>query len=152
MGSQAQALGLSGDVTTESLEALLSGHDPSTGMQLGRALVDRFDKHRNTIKAVAGYDATLCAPKSVSVLCGWAGDDGWAECHGIAVNALVEMIEKSARRPASGRTGLGCVPRRRGCRSRCSGCSTSLSVRAVGSSGAFRPVRSGGFGAYWPDH
>jgi hypothetical protein len=50
--------------------------------------VDRFDKHRNTIKAVAGYDATLCAPKSVSVLC------GWAECHGIAVNAFVEMIEK----------------------------------------------------------
>ncbi|MFT4773386.1 MAG: conjugative relaxase-like TrwC/TraI family protein [Ilumatobacter sp.] len=93
-GSQAPGLGLSGEVTTESLEALLSGHDPSTGMQLGRALVDRFDKHGNTIKAVAGYDATLSAPKSLSVLWGLTGDDGWAECHDVAVNAVVDMIEK----------------------------------------------------------
>ena len=94
MGSQAPGLGLSGEVTTEDLEALRSGHDPTTGMQLGRALVDRFDKHGNTIKAVAGYDATLSAPKSVSVAWGLTGDDGWAECHDIAVNAVVEMIEK----------------------------------------------------------
>jgi len=94
MGSQAPGLGLSGEVTTESLEALLSGHDPSTGMQLGRALVDRFDKHGNTIKAVAGYDATLSAPKSLSVMWGLTGDDGFAECHDAAVNAVVEMIEK----------------------------------------------------------
>jgi conjugative relaxase-like TrwC/TraI family protein len=94
MGSQAPGLGLSGEVTTEALEALLSGHDPSTGMQLGRALVDRFDKHGTTIKAVAGYDATLSGPKSLSVLWGLTGDDGWAECHDVAVNAVVEMIEK----------------------------------------------------------
>jgi conjugative relaxase-like TrwC/TraI family protein len=94
MGSQAPGLGLSGEVTTESLEALLSGHHPSTGTQLGRALVDRFDRHGNTIKAVAGYDATLSAPKSLSVLWGMTGDDGWAECHDVAVNAVVEMIEK----------------------------------------------------------
>jgi len=94
MGSQAPGLGLSGEVTTEALEALLSGLDPTTGQQLGRALVDRFDKHGNTIKAVAGYDATLSAPKSLSVLWGLTGDDGWAECHDVAVNAVVEMIEK----------------------------------------------------------
>jgi conjugative relaxase-like TrwC/TraI family protein len=94
MGSQAPGLGLSDEVTTEELEALLSGHDPSTGKQLGRALVDRFDKHGNTIKSVAGYDATLSAPKSLSVLWGLTGDDGWAECHDVAVNKVVEMIEK----------------------------------------------------------
>jgi conjugative relaxase-like TrwC/TraI family protein len=94
MGSQAPGLGLSGEVTTEALEALLSGHLPTTGVQLGRALVDRFDKHGNTIKAVAGYDATLSAPKSLSVLWGLTGDDGWAECHDLAVNKVVEMIEK----------------------------------------------------------
>jgi conjugative relaxase-like TrwC/TraI family protein len=93
-GSQSPGLGLSGEVTTEALETLLSGHDPSTGMQLGRALLNRFDKHGNTIKAVAGYDATLSAPKSLSVLWGLTGDDGWAECHDVAVNAVVEMIEK----------------------------------------------------------
>ncbi len=94
LGSQAPGLGLSGEVTTDSLEALLSGHHPTNGQQLGRALVDRVDKHGNTIKAVAGYDATLSAPKSVSVLWGLTGDDGWAECHDIAVNAVVQMIEK----------------------------------------------------------
>lgn len=69
-GSQAPGLGLSGEVTTEALEALLSGHHPATGMQLGSALADRVDRHGNTIKAVAGYDATLSAPKSLSVLWG----------------------------------------------------------------------------------
>ncbi len=62
-GSQASGLGLSGEVTTEALKALLSGYHPTTGMQLGRELVDRVDRHGNTIKAVAGYDATLSAPK-----------------------------------------------------------------------------------------
>ena len=94
MGSQAPGFDLSGEVTTEALEALLSGHHPTTGQQLGRALVDRFDKHGNTIKAVSGYDATLSAPKSLSVLWGLTGDDGWAECHDVAVNKVVEMIEK----------------------------------------------------------
>ena len=93
-GSQAPGLGLSGEVTTDALEALLSGYHPSTGMQLGRALVDRVDRHGNTIKAVAGYDATLSAPKSLSVLWALTGDEGFAECHDVAVNVVVAMVEK----------------------------------------------------------
>ena len=89
-------LGLSGEVTTEALEALLSGYHPDTGMLLGRELVDRVDKHGNTIRAVAGYDATLSAPKSLSVLWGLTGDERFAECHDVAVNATVAMIEKYA--------------------------------------------------------
>jgi len=69
-GSQAPGLGLSGEVTTDALEALLSGYHPTTGMLLGRELVDRLDKHGNAIRAVAGYD--------------------------VAVNATVMMIEKYA--------------------------------------------------------
>ena len=95
-GSQAPGLGLSGEVTTEALESLLSGHHPSTGMQLGRELADRVDKHGNTIRAVAGYDATLSAPKSVSVLWGLTGDERFAECHDVAVAETVAMIEKYA--------------------------------------------------------
>ena len=93
-GSQAPGLGLSGEVTTEALEALLSGHHPTTGVQLGCVLADRVDRHGNTIKAVAGYDATLSAPKSLSVLWGLTGDEGFAECHDVAVNAVVAMVEK----------------------------------------------------------
>jgi conjugative relaxase-like TrwC/TraI family protein len=95
-GSQAPGLGLSGEVTPEALEALLSGYHPSTGMQLGRELVDRVDKHGNTIRAVAGYDATLSAPKSLSVLWGLTGDERFAECHDVAVNATMALIEKYA--------------------------------------------------------
>jgi conjugative relaxase-like TrwC/TraI family protein len=95
-GSQAPGLGLSGEVTTEALEALLSGYHPDTGMLLGRELADRVDKHGNTIRAVAGYDATLSAPKSLSVLWGLTGDERFAECHDVAVAATVAMIEKYA--------------------------------------------------------
>ncbi len=62
---------MSGEVTADALEALLSGYHPTNGMQLGRELVDRLDRHGNTIKAVAGYDATLSAPKSQYVR--WEG-------------------------------------------------------------------------------
>ena len=95
-GPQAPGLGLSREVTTEALEALLSGYHPTTGMSLGRELVDRVDKHGNTIRAVAGYDATLSAPKSLSVLWGLTGDDAFAQCHDAAVAATVAMIEKYA--------------------------------------------------------
>ena len=95
-GSQAPGLGLSGEVTTEALEALLSGYHPTTGMSLGRELVDRVDKHGNTIRAVAGYDATFSAPKSLSVLWGLTGDNAFAQCHDAAVAATVAMIEKYA--------------------------------------------------------
>ena len=40
-GQQAALLGLSGTVSTEQLERVLSGHDPVTGDVLGMALVDR---------------------------------------------------------------------------------------------------------------
>ena len=93
-GSQAPGLGLAGEVTPDQLEALLSGLDPHTGAPLGRPLLDRVDQKGNVIKAVAGYDATFSAPKSVSVLWALTGDDGLAECHDRAVTAAVELIEK----------------------------------------------------------
>ena len=43
---------------------------------------------------MAGYDATLSAPKSLSVLWALTGDEGFAECHDVAVNAVVAMVEK----------------------------------------------------------
>jgi conjugative relaxase-like TrwC/TraI family protein len=94
LGRQATALGLSGTVATEDLEALLSGHDPMTGARLGRALVDRYDTKGRVIRAVAGFDATFSAPKSVSVWWALTGDPGLVETHDLAVRAVLEHLER----------------------------------------------------------
>ncbi len=93
-GQQAPELGLVGEVTPDRLESVLLGQHPFTGESLGRELLDRIDKNGNVTKAVAGYDATFSAPKSVSVLWGLTGEVGFAECHDRAVDAAIEMIEK----------------------------------------------------------
>ena len=74
-GRQAGLLGLSGEVTTEQLEALLEGRDPISGTRLGYPLVDRVEKSGRVRKAVAGFDATFSAPKSVSVWWALTGDE-----------------------------------------------------------------------------
>jgi conjugative relaxase-like TrwC/TraI family protein len=94
LGRQAGGLGLSGEVSTEDLEALLSGHDPMTGTRLGTALVDRFDSKGKLIPAVAGFDATFSAPKSVSVWWALTGDPRILEAHDTAVRAVLEYLER----------------------------------------------------------
>ncbi len=66
-GRQAEALGLAGRVAPDDLQRLLEGRDPTTGMPLGSPLVDRATANGSTVRAVAGFDATFSAPKSVSV-------------------------------------------------------------------------------------
>ena len=92
LGRQAAGLGLPGSVSTEDLEALLSGHDPVTGTRLGTALVDRFDAKGNLVPAVAGFDATFSAPKSLSVWWGLTGDTGLLEAHDRAVRAVLDHV------------------------------------------------------------
>ncbi len=94
MGGQAVGLGLSGEVTTEALQALLEGHDPITGATLGNPLLDRVTSSGQVVRAVAGFDATFSAPKSLSVWWALSGDEGLAECHDVAVRAVVGCIEK----------------------------------------------------------
>jgi conjugative relaxase-like TrwC/TraI family protein len=94
LGRQADGLGLSGTVATADLEALLSGHDPVIGTRLGRALVDRYDTKGRLIPAVAGFDATLSAPKSVSVWWALTGDPGLVEAHDVGVRAVLEHLER----------------------------------------------------------
>jgi hypothetical protein len=64
-GQQADLLGLHGTVTTEALERLLSGHDPISDVELGLPLKDRTLANGKTIRAVAGFDATVSAPRAV---------------------------------------------------------------------------------------
>jgi len=93
-GAQAAGLGLSGEVSTEALELLLSGRHPSTGAQLGHPLVDRTLATGKVIRAVAGFDATLSAPKSLSAWWALTGDERLAECHDVAVKAVVAHLER----------------------------------------------------------
>jgi conjugative relaxase-like TrwC/TraI family protein len=94
LGHQAAELGLDGTVSTGDLEALLSGHDPVTGTRLGAALVDRVDSKGRLIRAVAGFDATFSAPKSLSVWWGLTGDTGLLEAHDLAVRAVLDHVER----------------------------------------------------------
>ena len=89
-GAQADAFGLSGTVSTESLERLLSGRDPITGSGLGFESKDRSLASGRVVRAVSGFDATLSAPKSLSVLWALTGDRRLAECHDVAAQAVVE--------------------------------------------------------------
>lgn len=93
-GSQADLVGLSGVVSTYQLERMLSGHDPVTDEMLGMPLVDRTLANGKVIRAVAGFDATVSAPKSVSVLWGLTGDAGFAEAHDVAVRAVLSHLER----------------------------------------------------------
>ncbi|MEO6125844.1 MAG: MobF family relaxase [Ilumatobacteraceae bacterium] len=93
-GHQADLLGLTGEVSIEQLERLLSGHDPITDDQLGTPLVDRTRSDGKVIRAVAGFDATVSAPKSVSVLWALTGDRGLADAHDVAVHAVLAHLER----------------------------------------------------------
>ena len=64
---------------------LLSGRDPVSGTTLGFPLRDRTLADGRVVRAVAGFDATLSAPKSLSVWWALTGDPGLAECHDVAV-------------------------------------------------------------------
>ena len=93
-GRQAELLDLAGEVTTDDLQALLEGRDPMTGTVLGSPFVDRVHKSGKVVRAVAGFDATLSAPKSLSVWWALSGDEGLAECHDVAVRAVVDAVER----------------------------------------------------------
>jgi conjugative relaxase-like TrwC/TraI family protein len=92
-GRQADGLGLSGPVTQDQLEQLLSGHDPITRTHLGDPFRDKITKHGTLIRAVGGYDATFSAPKSVSLWWGLTGDQGVLDAHNIAVQAALTHLE-----------------------------------------------------------
>ena len=93
-GAQSAALGLSGEVSTDALELLLSGCDPLTGATLGYPMRDRTRANGTVIRAVSGFDATVSAPKSLSVWWALTGDEGLAECHDVAVAVVVDYLER----------------------------------------------------------
>jgi conjugative relaxase-like TrwC/TraI family protein len=73
---------------------LLQGRDPLSGSRLGRELVDRYRADGRVVRAVAGFDATFSAPKSVSVWWALTGDDRLLDAHDAAVAGALEHLER----------------------------------------------------------
>jgi conjugative relaxase-like TrwC/TraI family protein len=94
VGRQAAGLGLAGEVTAEALQAVLEGRDPVTGTPLGYPLTDRVLANGTVVRAVAGFDATFSAPKSLSVWWALTGDPGLLAAHDVAVTAALEHLER----------------------------------------------------------
>jgi conjugative relaxase-like TrwC/TraI family protein len=76
------------------MEALLEGRDPNSGTPLGNELRDRMLSSGRVVRAVAGFDATFSAPKSVSVWWALTGDAGLLDAHDVAVRAALEHLER----------------------------------------------------------
>jgi conjugative relaxase-like TrwC/TraI family protein len=97
-GSGAASLALRGEVT-EGIALLLDGRDPRSGAQLRRPIASG---------AVAGFDLTFRAPKSVSILFG-IGDRDVADTlrreHEAAVGEALAYLEREACRARRGRGG-----------------------------------------------
>ncbi|WP_417595763.1 MobF family relaxase [Parasphingorhabdus sp.] len=84
-GEGAEALGLSGDVDREQFKDLLEGK--VAGEQLG-TIRDGKLEHR------PGWDITLSAPKSVSIMAEVAGDRRLISAHSEAVKTALGFVEK----------------------------------------------------------
>ncbi len=93
-GNQADSLGLSGSVSVEALELLLEGRDPVRGTRLGYPLADRTLTHGRVVRAVAGFDATFSAPKSLSVLWALTQDPRLLAAHDAAVTVALAHLER----------------------------------------------------------
>jgi conjugative relaxase-like TrwC/TraI family protein len=96
LGSGSALLGLDGEVQTQDLRAILGGLDPRTG----QALVG-FRKN-------AGFDLTLSAPKSVSLLWGIGDQATTAQvvaAHDRAVGAALAYLEDAACTVRRGKAG-----------------------------------------------
>jgi conjugative relaxase-like TrwC/TraI family protein len=102
-GRSAGDLGLAGQIDPEAFVAVMAGHEPATGRDLGRSYGD---------ESVRGYDATFSAPKSVSVLFALGNDevrDQVLAAHDRAVEAVLGWIETHAHTRMRHRGHVMCV-------------------------------------------
>jgi conjugative relaxase-like TrwC/TraI family protein len=98
-GSLAEEWNLKGEVTSEQYDRLAAGQDPHTGEQLirvvsARETLNKFGDEVTTSEHRAAWDATISAPKSVS-LAALVGDDRRIrDAHTESVNEAVKELEK----------------------------------------------------------
>src|ERR1043166_6734610 len=98
-GTLAEEWNLKDEVTSEQYERLVAGQDPHTGEQLIRSVsaresVDDDGKKKITSTHRAGWDATISAPKSVSLAALVGGDERVREAHRESVIETLKEFEK----------------------------------------------------------
>jgi len=98
-GTLAEEWNLNGEVSSEQYERLVAGQDPHTGKQLirsvsAREIVDENGKEKLTSTHRAGWDATISAPKSVSLAALVGDDERVREAHRESVNEALKELEK----------------------------------------------------------
>ena len=98
-GSLADEWELQDDVLSEQYERLVDGQDPHTGEQLVRAVtaretVNEFGKEIITSEHRAGWDATISAPKSVSLAALVGDDERVRDAHRESVNEALKGFEE----------------------------------------------------------
>ncbi|MEN3326549.1 MAG: hypothetical protein V7638_1356 [Acidobacteriota bacterium] len=90
---------LKGEVSSEQYERLVAGQDPHTGEQLVQAVkaretVNEFGEKIVTSEHRAGWDATISAPKSVSLAALVGDDERVRDAHRESVNEALKGFEE----------------------------------------------------------
>ena len=98
-GRLADEWNLKGEVTNEQYERLVAGQDPHTGEQLVQAVkaretVNEFGEKIVTSEHRAGWDATISAPKSVSLAALVGDDERVRDAHRESVNGALQGFEE----------------------------------------------------------
>jgi conjugative relaxase-like TrwC/TraI family protein len=98
-GRLADEWNLKGEVTSEQYERLVAGQDPHTGEQLVQAVkaretVNEFGEKIITSEHRAGWDATISAPKSVSLAALVGDDERVRDAHRESVNEALKGFEE----------------------------------------------------------
>jgi conjugative relaxase-like TrwC/TraI family protein len=101
IGRGAELLGLSGELDGEGLDGILEGRDPRNGTRL-----------TESTPKVIGYDATFCAPKSVSLLYALGTPDisrQVKDAHDAAIADALRVLEDLTCRVRRGHAGATVV-------------------------------------------
>src|SRR2546425_421145 len=98
-GRLAEEWQLEGEVQSEQYERLVAGQDPHTGEQLVRSVTPRevvndFGEETTTSEHRAGWDATISAPKSVSLAALVGNDERIRVAHRESVNEALKSFEE----------------------------------------------------------
>jgi conjugative relaxase-like TrwC/TraI family protein len=98
-GRLADEWNLKGEVLSDQYVRLVVGQDPHTGEQLiksvkAREIVDEFGKKTITSEHRAGWDATISAPKSVSLAALVGDDERIRDAHRESVNEALKEFEE----------------------------------------------------------
>ena len=98
-GRLADEWDLKGEVTNEQYERLVAGQDPHTGEQLvhavkARETVNEFGETIITSEHRAGWDATISAPKSVSLAALVGDDERVRDAHRESVDEALKGFEE----------------------------------------------------------